>query len=144
MKTEIKVGKYTLESLTTGMYNDPKITYREYIQNSVDSLEEAVRLGIISKNEMRIDIVVDSEEDIISIKDNGVGIESEKAYSILTNIGNSTKRHSMNRGFRGIGRLGGLSYCDTLRFVTSYKGENIKTIIEFDCKRLRQLLVPGA
>ena len=77
MKTEIKVGKYTLESLTTGMYNDPKITYREYIQNSVDSLEEAVRLGIISKNEMRIDIVVDSEEDIISIKDNGVGIPKE-------------------------------------------------------------------
>lgn len=144
MKTEIKVGKYTLESLTTGMYNDPKITYREYIQNSVDSLEEAVRLGIISKNEMRIDIVVDSEEDIISIKDNGVGIKSERAYSVLTNIGNSTKRHSMNRGFRGIGRLGGLSYCDTLRFVTSYKGENIKTVIEFNCKRLRQLLVPGA
>ena len=34
----VQVGKYTLESLTTGMYSDPKIVYREYIQNSVDSL----------------------------------------------------------------------------------------------------------
>lgn len=143
LKTEVKVGKYTLESLTTGMYNDPKITYREYIQNAVDSLEEAVRLNIIHKDEMRIDIVIDMENDCISIKDNGVGIKNERAYAILTNIGNSTKRHSMNRGFRGIGRLGGLSYCDKLKFITSYKGENIKTTIEFDCKRLKELLVPG-
>lgn len=43
----VRVGKYTLESLTTGMYSDPKIVYREYIQNSVDSLENAVSLGLI-------------------------------------------------------------------------------------------------
>ena len=41
MADVIQVGKYTLESLTTGMYSDPKIIYREYIQNSVDSLENA-------------------------------------------------------------------------------------------------------
>lgn len=34
----VQVGKYTLESLTTGMYSDPKIVYREYIQNSVRRL----------------------------------------------------------------------------------------------------------
>lgn len=32
MAENIQVGKYTLESLTTGMYSDPKIIYREYIQ----------------------------------------------------------------------------------------------------------------
>jgi len=42
MENVIKIGKYTLESLTTGMYTDPKIIYREYIQNSVDAIEEAV------------------------------------------------------------------------------------------------------
>ena len=144
MKAEVKVGKYTLESLTTGMYNDPKITYREYIQNSVDSLEEAARLGIIKEDEMKIDVIVDSENDTITIADNGVGISSDRAYSILTNIGNSTKRHSLNRGFRGIGRLGGLSYCENLKFITSCKGENVKSIIEYDCRRLKQLLVPGS
>lgn len=143
MESNVKIGKYTLESLTTGMYNDPKITYREYIQNAVDSLEEAVRLGIVQKEDMNITILVEEENRYISITDNGCGISSSDSYGVLTNVGSSTKRHSMNRGFRGIGRLGGLSYCDKLRFITSVKGENVKTVIEYDCKRLRQLLIPG-
>lgn len=143
-KEKVQVGKYTLESLTTGMYSDPKIVYREYIQNSVDSLETAVELGIIETISMRIDIVVNKEESFISVKDNGTGISKESAQSTLINIGNSKKTHLNNRGFRGIGRLGGMSYCDTLVFSTSAKGECIKTIISFDCKKLRELLVPGA
>lgn len=140
----IQVGKYTLESLTTGMYSDPKIVYREYIQNSVDSLENAVENNIIEKQGMRIDIIVNSEDSIISIRDNGMGISSDEAVSTLMNIGSSKKRHSDNRGFRGIGRLGGMSYCDILTFSTSSEGEDIKSIVEFDCKKLRELLVPGA
>lgn len=142
--SEIKVGKYTLESLTSGMYKDPRITYREYIQNSVDSLEEAVKTGYIRKEDMRIEIIIDEDEGNISVSDNGVGIETGKTYETLTNIGNSQKRYSSNRGFRGIGRLGGLSYCKTLRFITSAKGENVKSIVEYDCMRLKELLVPGA
>lgn len=143
MTNEVKVGKYTLESLTTGMYNDPRITYREYIQNSVDSLEEAIRLGVIKHDQMNITILVDEENRSIRITDNGCGISCRESYSVLTNIGSSTKRHFMNRGFRGIGRLGGLSYCDKLRFITSAQGESTKTILEYDCKKLRQLLIPG-
>ena len=144
MSEVIQVGKYTLESLTTGMYSDPKIIYREYIQNSVDSLEIAFQSGLLELNGMRIDIIVDSENAYISIRDNGTGIDSINAVQTLMNIGNSQKRHSNNRGFRGIGRLGGMSYCGKLVFTTSAKGEDIKTIVEFDCKKLRQLLVPGA
>ena len=140
---DIQIGKYTLESLTTGMYSDPKIVYREYIQNSVDSLENAVSEGIIEPQSMRIDIVIDEEEASITIKDNGTGISNKSAPNILTNVGNSSKRHSNNRGFRGIGRLGGMSYCDKLVFITSYDNEMLKTTISFDCKRLRELLVPG-
>lgn len=140
----IQVGKYTLESLTTGMYSDPKIIYREYIQNSVDSLENAVEQNLIESQSMRIDIVVDEESSRISIRDNGTGISCEKAVSTLMNIGSSQKRHANNRGFRGIGRLGGMSYCDLLIFSTSAENEDKKTIVEFDCKKLRQLLVPGS
>ena len=139
----VEIGKYTLESLTTGMYSDPKIIYREYIQNSVDSLEEAVRQEVIEQQSMRIDILVDAELSKIAIRDNGMGICKSKAISTLLNIGNSKKRQSNNRGFRGIGRLGGMSYCNFLRFTTSFQGEKIKTIVEFNCKRLRELLVPG-
>lgn len=139
----VQVGKYTLESLTTGMYSDPKIVYREYIQNSVDSLENAVAIGLIEPQSMRIDIIVNAEESYICIKDNGTGIPSAEASKTLMNVGSSKKRNSNNRGFRGIGRLGGMSYCDTLVFTTSAETEVVKTVITFDCKKLRHLLVPG-
>ncbi len=139
----VQVGKYTLESLTTGMYSDPKIVYREYIQNAVDSLETAVAQNLIEPQGMRIDIIIDEENSTISIRDNGMGIPCSDARDTLMNVGNSRKRHSNNRGFRGIGRLGGMSYCDTLVFTTSAENETQKTIVTFDCKKLRNLLVPG-
>lgn len=140
---KVQIGKFTLESLTTGMYSDAKIVYREYIQNAVDSLEEAVELKIIEESHMRIDIIVAEDESRIMIRDNGVGISEKRAFDILLSIGNSQKRYTNNRGFRGIGRLGGMSYCDTLVFTTSAFDETTKTTITFDCKKLRELLSPG-
>lgn len=139
----VQVGKYTLESLTIGMYSDPKIVYREYIQNSVDSLEHAVSLGMLEQQGMRIDIIVNADESYISIKDNGTGISAAEAAQTLMNVGSSKKRNANNRGFRGIGRLGGMSYCNTLVFTTSAENEKVKTVVSFDCKKLRHLLVPG-
>lgn len=140
---DIEIGKFTLESLTTGMYTDPEIVYREYIQNSVDALDEAVEKGVLRADESRIEIIIDDTHQEITIKDNGAGISREKAAKVLLDIGNSSKRHSSNRGFRGIGRLGGLSYCQKLSFCTSAAGEEVKTIVTFDCEKLKQLLVPG-
>ena len=123
------------------MYSDPMIVYREYIQNSVDSLENAVQQGIIDHSSMRIDIIVSEENSRISIRDNGTGISSSEARATLMNVGNSKKRNANNRGFRGIGRLGGMSYCDTLIFYTSFEGENCKSVISFDCKKLKNDVV---
>lgn len=143
MKNNIMVGKYTLESLTTGMYIDPFIIYREYIQNSTDSIDEAVKKGFINYDQSKIQIDVDNKENRIIIEDNGIGISSSNSYKVLTDIGNSTKKISNNRGFRGIGRLGGLSYCKRLVFETSYPGESEKSIVIFDAVKLSELLVPG-
>lgn len=139
----IEIGKFTLESLTTGMYNNPEIVYREYIQNAVDSFDNAIEEGLIKADDCRIEIIVDSDRQEISIKDNGCGIGKEKAVKTLLDIGNSTKTHSTNRGFRGIGRLGGLSYCKKLSFCTSAQNESEKTIVTFDCVKLKKLLIPG-
>ncbi len=143
MENVIKIGKYTLESLTTGMYTDPKIIYREYIQNSVDAIEEAVNNRYMEISDAKIEIIIDQDEYKVTIYDNGAGVKANEAYNTLTDIGNSKKKHTNNRGFRGIGRLGGLSYCDKLIFTTSYKGENTKAIVVFNCKRLKELLIPG-
>lgn len=140
---EVKIGKFTLESLTTGMYSDSKIIYREYVQNSVDSIENAITKRILSEFDARITISINEEEDMIIVEDNGLGINSQEALQILTNIGDSNKRYESNRGFRGIGRLGGLSYCDELIFLTSGENENIATEISYDSKKLRKLLIPG-
>ena len=140
---DISIGKFTLESLTTGMYNEPETCYREYIQNAVDSIDSAVEQGILSVSDSRIEIIVDDEHQTISIKDNGCGIKRDFAAKTLLDIGNSTKTHTVNRGFRGIGRLGGLSYCRKLSFCTSALGDNTKTIVTFDCESLRLLLIPG-
>ncbi len=141
---DVSIGKFTLESLTTGMYSDARIVYREYIQNSVDSLEDAVSEQLLEPSSVRIDIVVDEAREYISIRDNGVGIPAATAGSVLLSVGKSQKRHSKNRGFRGIGRLGGMSYCNTLTFTTSVEGENTATIVSFNCKKLREMLVPDA
>lgn len=140
---EISIGKFTLESLTTGMYNEPETCYREYIQNAVDAIDLAVQKGVIHQDESRIEIIIDDEHQAISIKDNGTGIKSASAGKTLLDIGNSNKLHSVNRGFRGIGRLGGLSYCKKLSFCTTAQGEPEKTVVTFDCDKLKELLIPG-
>lgn len=141
--SKIRIGKFTLESLTTGMYNNPYIIFREYIQNSADSIDEAIRKNLILEDNATIKVKLLRKDKKIIIEDNGVGINSEKAYSQITNIGNSNKRYGSHKGFRGIGRLAGLSYCNKLIFETTAKSEEIKTIITFNCEKLRQLLIPG-
>lgn len=141
MKLDITVGKYTLESLTNGMYSSPLDLYREYIQNAVDSFDAAVSTGIAKFEELHIDVEINTSEKSIKIKDNGCGISKDFAEKTLLDIGNSRKSRSVFRGFRGIGRLAGLGYCDALIFTTSALGETQKTIVRFDAKRLKELLM---
>ena len=142
-KIEVTIGKYTIETLTNGMYSTPLDLYREYIQNSVDSIDEMARVN--SKvDECFISIYIDKKNNKISIKDNGQGICENDAVKTLIDIGNSNKKRTISRGFRGIGRLSGLGYCDKLSFTTSAVNESVKTVVVFDAKKLRGLLLDQA
>ncbi len=143
MRHELIIGKYTLESLTNGMYASPLDMYREYIQNAVDSFDEAVEAGLEVPERLVISIDIDASTRKVIIQDNGCGIRATAAVGTLLDIGNSHKSRATSRGFRGIGRLAGLSYCDKLTFRTSYEGEDIVTVIEFDTLLLKELLLPG-
>lgn len=138
--SEIVIGKHTLESLTTGMYSDPFVIYREYIQNAADSIDSAIESGILCEGEDRIDVNLHIAERKIIIRDNGLGIPSADTVSKLLSIGNSTKTAHTTRGFRGIGRLSGLSYCSKLTFETSTHSESIGTRITIDSEKLSELL----
>ena len=52
-------GKFLLEILTKGMYSNPMHVYREYIQNSTDSIDKAIADGILSTSEAAIHIQID-------------------------------------------------------------------------------------
>lgn len=135
------VGKNILDNLTTGMYSDSKVIYREYIQNACDQIDLATKLGILSAGEGSVDIFIDSKKRYISIKDNATGVKANAFVEDVGDIANSNKEIGKNKGFRGIGRLCGLAYCKTLRFSTSYLGENVKSIMTCDAQKMRAMLV---
>lgn len=138
--SNIIIGKHTLESLTTGMYADPYVVFREYIQNAADAIDNAVRQELISKGAAEIVIHLSPAERSIVISDNGTGLSADEAEQTLISIGNSKKTSEFDRGFRGIGRLAALGYCAKLTFETSATAENIGTKIVIDSRKLSQLL----
>jgi molecular chaperone HtpG len=125
------------------MYLDPLVLYREYVQNAVDSIDLAIKQGILSQREAQVVIRVVADKCLIIIEDNGMGISAEQAQATLLDIGNSKKSYKSARGFRGIGRLVGLSYAQRLVFETSYQGEECGSRITFHSDRLQELLTPG-
>ena len=141
------LGVHLLETITRGMYSEPFHSIREYIQNSYDSIRNARRDGLLNPNEGAIEVKIDSRKRSLTIRDNGTGLCPEAAADYLLDLGNSDKARSdvdavQNAGFRGIGRMAGISYCSTLRFETS-DGDGRKCTVEFDAKGINQLTERG-
>jgi molecular chaperone HtpG len=144
-KQEYKFGANILENLTTGMYQDSKVIFREYIQNSCDAIDNAVKIKTLkTRNEGLINIWLDYEARAISIEDNGTGISVAEFQNTLGDIADSNKKIGENKGFRGIGRLCGLAYCKELVFTSSVKGEGIISILHCNAEKMRNLLSENA
>src|SRR5947199_8079098 len=95
----VVVGKDVLELLSSAMYVDPLTTYRVYIQNAADAIDEAESKGLYSKGlQPRISISLDSAERSIKIHDNGIGVAPNVFACRLTAFGASNKRGSRARG----------------------------------------------
>lgn len=143
MAEDIKphIGKRVIETLTLGMYDDARFVYREYVQNAADQIDVAFETGILSsKSEGKILINIDTVNKQITVKDNATGIAGKDVTRFLGDIANSQKDRDKRKGFRGIGRLGGLGYCDKLIFETSAHNESFKTIMSLDAKMLRDII----
>lgn len=133
------IGAFVLETLTLGMYGEPRHTLREYVQNSYDSIRAAQRIGYL-KGRGRVTVAL--EADQISILDNGLGVAAAQAWRTLTSVGASKKDRQRDAGFRGIGRLAGMAYCDELVFRTTFPGETTVTRVVFDCMMLLKAMSP--
>lgn len=137
---EYVFGANIIENLTTGMYKDSKVIYREYIQNSCDQIDKAVASGLLGEGEGKIEIWLDFDQRKITIEDNATGIPASEFVRTLSNIADSDKQLGKNKGFRGIGRLCGLAYCKELVFTSSVKGEDTISIMRCDAETMRQLI----
>ena len=148
--TEYIFGANIIENLTTGMYQDSKVIYREYIQNACDQIDKAEKLGIIEPRNPNskypdlgqgvIDIWLKPEDRYIVIEDNATGIKAEEFQRTLGNIADSDKIMGEDKGFRGIGRLCGLAYCKRLVFTSRWAGENIVSTMTCDALKMREMI----
>ena len=137
---EYVFGANIIENLTTGMYQDSRVIYREYIQNACDQVDKAVRLGLLVKGEEEIFIEIDADARSITITDNATGIDKANFRRILSGIADSDKKLGEDKGFRGIGRLCGLAYCSQLIFSSTSHGEGIVSTMICDAEKMRRLI----
>ncbi len=147
---ENSFGANIIEILTAGMYQDSKVIYREYIQNSCDQIDKAEQLGILKPRntsskypdlgEGKVDIWLEPEKRYIAIEDNATGIKADEFQRTLLNIADSDKIVGQDKGFRGIGRLCGLAYCRKLIFTSRWNGESDVSILECDALKMREMI----
>lgn len=110
------IGGNILKLITSGMYTTPLCIYREYIQNAADSIASSDQR---ENGRVEVNIHVDSMR--LSIRDNGPGLTHSQAIKELLPIARSSKHNRYNRGFRGIGRLSGLAFGESVTFLTRHK-----------------------
>jgi hypothetical protein len=140
-KDDIVVGKDVLELLSSSMYVDPITIFREYVQNAADSVDEARQLGVLHRNQRGlVEISLDPAHRAIRIRDNGTGVPSDDFERRLLSFGASSKRGTASRGFRGVGRLAGLGYCQELIFRCREQGEGFVSELRWDCRTLKSAL----
>lgn len=141
LASEIVVGKDILELLSSSMYVDPMTIYREYVQNAADSIDEARAAGLLEPGEPgTVHIRIDVSTRNVKIIDNGTGIEHGEFANRLTAFGASKKRGRHSRGFRGVGRLAGIGYCQELVFRSRTPGETKVSELRWDCRKLKTIL----
>lgn len=142
---DIIVGKDVLELVSSAMYIDPITIYREYVQNATDAVDAARSAGLLTKNVAgQINIDIDAGARSVRIRDNGAGVPWRTFVKQLTALGASAKRGSGARGFRGVGRLAGLGYCQELVFRSRANGDKLVGELRWDCRKLRALLQADA
>lgn len=134
------VGKNFLENLTVAMYENSFTVYREFVQNAADSIDKAIACGLLNEEDAYIDIHIEYSKRRISVYDNACGISMREFKKKMTDVADSDKDRDTEKGFRGIGRLAGLGYCDKLIFRTTAAGEDKESAISWDGVKLKAIV----
>lgn len=135
-----RVGASIVEIITESLYDKPIVVFREYVQNAADSLREAE----CNCPAQMLAIRIWKSGETLFFLDNGTGIKPNDFFDRMGTIANSAKSRSKNIGYKGIGRLSGLSYCNKLQFINiaDYKNKVFQTY-EIDCLKYMDLRRAG-
>ena len=110
MTTDPIVGGDLLRLITAGMYDNPLVLYREYLQNAADA--------VASHGSGTVHVIINRVRSQVVIRDDGTGLTPRDAASRLIDVGRSSKDRTLDRGFRGIGRLSALAFAEQVQFTT--------------------------
>ena len=142
---ELTISFRLLETLTSALYEDPIILFREYVQNSLDAYNYEVNNDKSkAMDDFFVNIKIDKDNSNIEIIDNGYGIREEEFLTKMRLIGESDKKKLEDQiGFRGIGRLSAMPLCKQLVFENKPKGTNKRLIFTWDGEKFNDLLNKG-
>ena len=131
MPGDPSVGGDILRLITAGMYDNPLVLFREYLQNAADSIAST------GERSGSVQIEIDPVEAHLTITDNGPGLSPAEAVSRLIPIGNSAKDPAVDRGLRGIGRLSSLAFAEEVHFTTRAAASEPVTRVSWSGRTLR-------
>lgn len=135
---DVRLGKDVLELVSSAMYVDPLVVFREYVQNAADAIADARGRGLLAAHEGgRIEISIDEQARSLTIRDDGAALEPELFGARMLALGGSAKRGTNARGFRGVGRLAGLGYARELVFRSRAQGQKDVSEITWDGRMLK-------
>ena len=119
------IGVFLIESITKGLYRDPRNVLREYISNELDNTPSPTEVNI------RI------EGSKIDIAGDGPGMD-HAGIRTAVKVGFSPKDPEKSIGFRGIGIYSGVSICDRIAIVTKKEGDTKFYTIHINARGLRE------
>ena len=131
MSNDPILGGGLLRLITAGMYDNPLVLYREYLQNSADAITSR------GDGTGSVGIDIDPLESRVTITDDGTGLSPTDAVHRLIPIGNSTKNPAVDRGFRGIGRLSSLAFAERVHFTTRTCTREPVTQVSWNSRAIR-------
>lgn len=114
--TDENIGEFLISVITGGLYIEPHLILREYIQNAHDAIagwDDMPETG-------RVDIKI--EPPNIHIIDNGPGMSRRELVASMRKIGITSKQFGQASGFMGIGKLAGLSMAEMVQIDSSKFG----------------------
>jgi len=108
---------FVMEALTQGLYPNVFDVIREYVQNSYDAIVRDHKAFGEKDYKIRVNVTGES----VFISDNGPGMAEDKIQQYRY-IGFSDKPLGEAAGFRGIGKLAGISVADRVIVTSSPRG----------------------